>query len=493
MNKLVSLVIIFSCFLFAIDPQADKFELPDLFVTAKDLRVLDSSQKKDIKVDKDLRKKEWVEKSTDVFKGIYLKNSAQLLSDNADEMYNRVDFMLGLPSLLDVAFFHGYNVDKIPYFLKYRQYNHESIFGAKNTLTNLYISFMLQNQHVFDFDFNSINKDLNKANLLGLGYQGVIYNLPVTYQLQMLNTEVNPTALTLAENFNSNKLELAIPTVNLFDVLWEMRFKGDFLFSDNNQLNYFSIGFAKELFSQQEITFGAYSWSNKGKGRGGIFGSFNSAFFVDQNKFNYSLAMSSRLPSLADLHIHDFVEFDDRVVEAEQAFIAGVKTQDFFKQKEIMFMNLELYSDLNVWDDPDADNYYSLISEKDVSILRVGMEFEKVKVGSEEVAVRLQLPIYSKELPNRMEDILRVSYEKELPPGNLKVVGSYFSKEIGRRSAVNEYKEGYFDMDASYEGYFSSEWKWGIYLENFLSAGAEKYSGRKFSSPLFYGKVSILF
>lgn len=474
-----------------------KFLLPDLFVTAKDERTLDSSNKIDVGLRSGLRAQD------NMIDGSLQKDISAIekmkLSDNLSSfMYNDVSFYFGLPQFLDININHGYIAFNMPYFFRFNSYDKQSIYGVKNSGSSVFVAIKPDKENHLSFlskqkqlDARQKQLDASELNLFGIAYKRLV-DMPFNYSINLFNS--NSYAGNSDLRMLQHNLSFDFGTVQLAST--DMSLDLSLMYLGSNKNNLFFVDFGLNDVIQDDVNgldLGLQLWSNKNIQKFNFFVDHNAKFKIDQLKLDTKIQLIHEPISLQKFFDNNFIEMDDANIFCNERFTVGVSVDGVLKeQNETFYADLNYYSYLNVLDDKEPDGYYSLTGVKDLTIMNIGVFFPVVNIVSESVSVRVQYPIVSKKVPNLFNKFIEVDYQKDIFAGKLNVRGSYYLSELGR-TMDNFDKSGFFDINAGYEQAISSDWSFGIYLENLLSAGNTYLPDRNFRDTILYGKIKVIF
>jgi len=472
--------------------QDSQFLLPDLFVTAKDERGLDSSAKIDLNLRTGLRIQDNIVDGSLQKDMVYVEKLK--LNDNLNNaMYNDVSVFLGMPSLYGINFNHGYVISNIPYFLRFNRYDNLSLYGVANGGGSFFVALKPDKENGISFISKQKRMDGSQLDVLGIGYKRLVDN-PISYSGVMLNANsyAGNAGLTMTEH----NLDINLGKVSLLNKEMDSAVSLMYLGSKVNSLFFVDLGLNNAInTSKDSLDLGLQLWSNAGIQKFNILVDYKNSFMYESLAFMTRTQLVHDPVNVNKLFATDFIEMDDAVIKCDERFSFSVSVNGILKdQKETFFMDMNFYNYKNVLDDiePLVDKYYSYTGISDLIIANTGVLFPEVKVASETVSVKVQLPIVSKKVPNLFSKLIEVTYAKEIFEGNLSIVSSYCLREFGRTTG-DDYKNALLDVDASYEKAISNDWSYGLYMENLFSAGSHYLPDRNFRDTVLYGKLKVIF
>ncbi len=490
-KRFVGLMLILLLSSLALSNEKDgQFLLPDLFITAKDERILDSSNKIEPSLRSGLKAQDNMVDGS-LQKDMGFVDKVKLTDTLSNVMYNDVSFFLGLPEMFHLKFNHGYVLYDMPYFVMFSKYDNKSLYGVVNNGGSFFLALKPDKENNFSFISKQKQLDASNLDILGIGYKRT-GDFLLSYSGLMLNANayvVNPKLTMIQHDIN-----LDLGKVNFVGKEMESDVSLMYLGSNANKLFFIDFGLNKVIVdTNNTLDLGIQLWSNAGIQKFNLLVDHKSRFNFADLAFITKFQMIHEPLTIGRFFSADFVEMDDAVIRCDERFTIGVSINGILKdQKETFFADLNYYNYLNLLDDSLADDYYSFTGFTDLTVLNVGVFFPEVKIASESVNVKLQIPIVSKVVPNLFNKILEVGYEKDVFSGKFTTKGSVYLRELGRTTGTN-HKEGYFDIDASYEQALSSDWSFGLYLENLLSAGNAYLPDRNFRDTVLYGKIKVVF
>lgn len=493
--KRIILVCLFVSLLFA--AERAKFILPDLFVTAKDLRVLDAGAKPIKTVEKSWEAGNYINKDQG-----YLNTDNDIVDRiNLEEVktglfFNEAQFWFGLPSYLSFSVYHGYEWEKKPYFIILnRTIGDQKYSGFTKKSGEFFVSIAWDEKNVINLKMLENTIDTARLNSIQAAWR-TFWHIPILYQFKIFNAAANAnTAVNSAVSYFQNNLALDIGDVSVLNTSFPSAVYLDFLNSNNNAYASVELLLNKELelFSApNKLQFGINGWTNKGTTNLRLLLRDNLSFQLTENvQMDIALDISNSKIKVDDMFQFDLAEIDDPKIEPDEKAEIRITINNYFGIKESVLFSYTVYSNLKVWDDvPPSNGYYSRVNAKNVQILKLGALFKDVAILSENIDILVQLPIYNKDIPNQFSKFAEVSYNKALYDGMLNVVGSYYLRELG---SSGFYKKGYFNIDISYDQSINPNFGWGLTVGNLLSSGAEKLSGLQIGSPHLYLKARFIF
>ncbi|MEI7942137.1 MAG: hypothetical protein WCH76_03090 [Candidatus Riflemargulisbacteria bacterium] len=495
-KNLVSVFLMLFILSLAFSAEQDgQFLLPDLFITAKDERILDSSNKTDLGLHSELKAQDnMIDGSLQKDKGFLDKMK---LSDSlSNVMYNDVSFSLGAPSMVNIIFNHGYVLYDMPYFLNFSRYDNKSLYGVENTSSSFFFSIKPDKENNLSFITKQKQLDDANLNIFGVGYKHTV-GMPFSYMGRILNANANVVAGSVALSMIQHDVVINPGKITIEGTDLDSKLSLMYLGSKANQLFFLELGLENEKTKSNinNLGFGLQLWSNAGIQKFNFLVDYKTLLKYDSLDVKTKLQLIHEPITLGRLFSTDFIEMDDAVIHCDERFTLGVSVDGILKdQKETFFADLNYYNYLNVLDDIEvpSDKYYSFTGYTDLTILNVGVYFPDVKIVSESVSVRVQYPIVSKKVPNLFSKFIEVGYEKNVFSGKFMAKGNCYLREFGRTTGDN-YKPAYFDIDASYEESISNDLSFGIYLENLLAAGYTYLPDRNFRDTVLYGKIKVIF
>lgn len=487
-KQLVGLFLLLFLFSLGFTAEQDgQFLLPDLFVTAKDERILDSSNKIEPAVNAGLKAQDqMVDGSLQKDKGFIDK--LKLASNLNSVMYNDVSFCLGAPSFLNLIFNHGYVLYDMPYFLNFSIYDNKSLYSLANNGNSFFFAIKPDNENNLSFINKQKKLAASNLNIFGVGYKHSS-GIPFSYMGRILNSKGN-----LSLSMIQHDVDLDLGKLKLEGAEMDSKLSLMYIGSKVNSLFFVALGLDKVMADKNNnLDLGLQLWSNAGLQKFNFLADYRTTFKYDSLDIKSKIQLKHEPITLGRLFSTDFIEMNDAVIRCDERFTAGVSVNGILQdQKETFFADFNYYSYLNVLDDVNADGYYAFTGITDLTMLNLGVYFPEVKVVSESVSVRVQYPIVSKKVLNLFSKFVEVGYEKDVFSGKFIAKGSYYLRELGR-SIGNDYKSGYFDIDASYEQAISNDWSFGIYLENLLAARNAYLPDRNFRDAVLYGKIKVIF
>lgn len=474
--------------------QDGQFLLPDLFITAKDERILDSSNKSDLGLRSGLKAQDnMIDGSLQKDKGFLDKMK---LSDSLSSvMYSDVSFSLGAPSMFNIDFNHGYVLYNMPYFLNFSRYDNVSLYGLENTGSSFFFAIKPDKENNLSFISKQKTLTDSKLDMFGFGYKRSVEEMPFSYMGRILNANANVVAGNVALSMIQHDVVLKTGKIKIEGAEMDSKLSAMYLGSKANQLFFLELALANEKTQNNinDLGFGLQLWSNAGVQKFNFLVDYKTSFKYDSLDVSPKFQLINDPITIGRLFSTDFIEMDDAVIRCDERFTLGISVNGILKeQKETFFADLNYYGYLNVLDDVDADKYYSFTGYTDLTILNMGVYFPDVKIVSESVSVKVQYPIVSKKVPNLFSKFVEVGYKKDVFSGKFAAKGYCYLREFGRSTGDN-YKPAFFDIDASYEESISTDLSFGIYLDNLLSASNTYLPDRNFRDTVLYGKIKLVF
>jgi hypothetical protein len=490
MNKFWIVFFVFiSLFSFASEEEEGQFTLPDLFVTARDERSLDSAYKINSTYKQELSINDKIIDGS-LYKDRNLIDDIIIDNIQMTSMYNDLSLFLGLPSFYEASLNHGYLFSNIPYFLSLSFFNKYSFFRDRYNGNKLFFTLNPDKQNTLSLYQQSRQLENTDLSLLGVGFNSDS-NFPFSYALRLFSS--NPFAGNASLQILQHNLNLNFKEQNIFNrnVLPKLSFM--YLGSNNN--SFLAIDFlAKNLFeiANNKPLLGLQFWNNKNISKLALLFDYNQPFTFNELALNLNVNYQNEKIDIDTLFNNYYYEMNDSVLRCNEKFSLSVSVNNVFKKlDETVFVNLNYYNNLNILDDTNLNNYYSYNNISDVLIMNIGAYFPDLMIASESINVKLSYPLVSKKITNLFSKFLEVSFEKDIFSGKFNAKGNYYLKELGR-SSDNSYKNGFFDIDLSYDQVLDENFSFGLYLENLLSAGNTYLPGRNFGETILYGKIKFI-
>ncbi|OGI12353.1 MAG: hypothetical protein A2Y40_03525 [Candidatus Margulisbacteria bacterium GWF2_35_9] len=489
--------IVFLCLLMTIICVADdkNFILPDLFVTAKDIRMLDEGSKSVSPISKSWKAINYINKDQG-----YLSSDKNILEKiNLDEVangmfFNEAQFSVGLPSYLSFSIYHGYEWEKKPYFIILNRTIGDREYSAYTKETGeFFVAMAISDKNIINLKMLEHNIGSAKLNSIQGGWR-TFWNIPITYQVKLFNAGANATAGNPAISYFQNNLSLDIGEVSILNTTFPSQVNVDLLNSNNNAYTSIELLLNKTfdiLSAPNSFQFGVNAWANKGTMKIGFSLNDKVNFQLTKNvQIDAGLNLSNTKVKVDDMFTFDLAEMNDPKLEPDEKAEISITVNNYFHANEQLMFSYVDYANLKVWDDVDNDGYFSRVNAKNVQILKLGALLKDLVILSENIDVLVQLPIYNKDIPNQFTKFSEVTYKKTIYSGMLSVVGSYYLRELGKTAV---YKNAYFDMDINYNKSVNANLWWGFTIGNLLSSGAEKVTGLKIGAPYVYLKLRLIF
>ncbi len=493
MNRFILVMIfVLSCgMLLAESSKEDNFVLPDLFVTAKDENVLDSAYKIDSIPSLGLRAEDNMVDGG-AKKDTFLLEKTKLSENMNKLMYNDVSFVMGLSNYLDIVINHGYSVSKMPYFFSFSRFSKFAIYNVENTGGDFVFAIKPDAENNLSFMTKQKQLDGSNLSIYGLGFNHYS-KTPFSYVVRFLNANAyvaNPSVQYIEHNAKFGIGSISVSGTKL-DAKAELKYLG----SNNNKLGVLDLVLAKDFDYQgvaNNLSFGIQLWTNVGFQKFNFLIDHQSTFLIGDLDIRTNLQLIHEPKTIESMYSVDFIEMDDAVMRCDERFSFGVSVNGVIDgMDETLYFDFSNYSYLNLLDDIGADDYYAFTGFNDVAILNMGAYFPVLQVASESISAKVNIPVVSKKVPNLFNEFLEITYKKDILSGELGIVGSYYLPEFGRTGSVD--KDGVFEIDLSYEEAISSDWSFGLYVQNVLSAGNNYLPGRNYGDSILYGKLKIIF
>lgn len=473
-----------------------QFILPDLFVTAKDLRMLDEGQKRLASVNKKWKSKLYMNKNT----GFQLNDQSILSKIKLDEepsglFFNEAALSFGFPSFLSFSIYHGYEWEKKPYFIILnRSAGDPKYAGFTKDSGKFFVAMEFDAQNIVNFEMKENNVGDAKLNSIQAAWK-TFWHIPISYQVKIFNAAANATVGNTGISYFQNNLSLDIGDVSILNTLFPSLINLDTLNSNNNSYVGLELLLNKEINFMSvpnHFQFGINAWTNKGATKLGLLLRDNLSFQLTKNvQVDAGVDISNSKIKVDDIFDFDFAEIDDPKLEPDEKAELTLTINNYFGIHEKLLVSYTDYPNLKVWDDAVGDGYYNMVNVKNVQVLKLGAMFKDVQVLSENIDILVQLPLYNKDVANQFSKFAEVSYEKAIYGGMFNTIASYYLRELGRSPGT--FKNAYLNIDMSYEQAINPNMYWGLTLGNLLSSGAEKLSGIKIGSTFLFLNVRFIF
>ncbi len=489
-RRLCLVVLLVSSFLFC---EENKFLLPDLFITAKNESKLNIDAKISGNADADWKAKWYVQpKDNDAMESAFLKD-VKLLGTNRTYLYNEVNVAFGLHSYLNFDIYHGYVWNNMPYFLILQRTTGQKTYQADLLESGYFLgAISLDQQNIVNLSTYENNIKDAKLNSQQLGWKTFI-NYPILYTGKLFNA--NSFAGNGSVSFFENNLQIDLGNLNFLNEKYLSDFEGTFLFCNNN---YFDT---RLILSRDQNLYGLPHRLEMGLNPWISSGAFHLGLLL-QDTAQVKLAADVTLAGsvymgatpleMDEVFSFTYAEINNTILLPDEKIGALVTLNNYFAQKEDIFLSLENYSNKKVWDDPDNDGYYSFENCKDVLVAKIGGLFKDISIYTEKIDLLLQLPLYSKDIPNQFDKLAEASYRKNIWGGELSTGLSYYTRELGKTN-TGSYKNSYFDLKLNYDHLITTDFWWGVEVGNVLSAGSEKLTTHSLGDPYIYAKVRFIF